>query len=44
MWKTTNYGMSWENISEGYEAGCTDYLTKPIDKHELLEKMRDLLV
>ena len=33
-----------ENISEGYEAGCTDYLTKPIDKHELLEKMRDLLV
>lgn len=32
-----------ENVTEGYEAGCNDYVTKPIDKNELAEKMRDLL-
>lgn len=32
-----------ESISEGYEAGCNDYVTKPIDKHELTQKMKDLL-
>ena len=32
-----------ESISEGYRAGCSDYVTKPIDKHELTEKMKSLL-
>ena len=32
-----------DKIAEGYEAGCNDYLTKPIDKVQLLTKMRDLL-
>lgn len=32
-----------EKIAEGYEAGCNDYLTKPIDKVQLVAKMQDLL-
>lgn len=32
-----------DKVAEGYEAGCNDYLTKPIDKVQLLTKMRDLL-
>ena len=32
-----------ENLAEGYAAGCNDYMTKPIDKHELAQKMQDLL-
>ena len=32
-----------DKIAEGYEAGCNDYLTKPIDKVQLLAKMKDLL-
>jgi CheY-like chemotaxis protein len=30
-------------VSEGYEVGCNDYVTKPIDKNELVRKMEDLL-
>ena len=32
-----------ESVSDGYEAGCNDYVTKPIDKSELAKKMKDLL-
>ena len=32
-----------ENVEKGYEAGCNDYVTKPIDKAELLAKVSDLL-
>jgi DNA-binding response OmpR family regulator len=30
------------NIETGYECGCNDYVTKPIDKVELLEKIENL--
>lgn len=30
-----------ENVETGYEAGCTDYVTKPVDGVELLAKVRD---
>ena len=30
-----------ENIEAGYEHGCTDYVTKPINGAELLAKVRD---
>jgi DNA-binding response OmpR family regulator len=32
-----------ENIQKGHEAGCTDYLTKPINGPEFLSKLRDHL-
>jgi CheY-like chemotaxis protein len=32
-----------ESIAGGFAAGCTHYLTKPIDKIELSKKVRDLL-
>ena len=32
-----------ESNSEAYEAGCSGYVTKPIDKNELAQKMKDLL-
>jgi CheY-like chemotaxis protein len=32
-----------DTIAAGYQAGCNDYVTKPIDKIELARKMRDLL-
>ena len=32
-----------ENVERGYVVGCTDYLTKPIDGAELLEKIRAYL-
>jgi DNA-binding response OmpR family regulator len=32
-----------ENVQKGYAAGCTDYLTKPIDGSEFLAKLRDHL-
>ena len=31
------------NIETGYEAGCSDYVTKPINGPELVSKVRDLL-
>jgi len=32
-----------ENIQKGYEGGCTDYITKPINSVELLAKVRNYL-
>ena len=32
-----------ENVETGFESGCTDYLTKPIDPVLLLAKVRDHL-
>jgi two-component system, OmpR family, alkaline phosphatase synthesis response regulator PhoP len=31
------------NVEQGFESGCNDYLTKPIDPAALLAKVRDLL-
>lgn len=31
------------SVQKGYEAGCTDYVNKPIDAKELLEKIKNLL-
>ena len=31
------------NVEEGFQSGCTDYVTKPIDTFELLNKLRDQL-
>ena len=31
------------NVETGYQAGCTDYVTKPIDGVELLSKLRNYL-
>jgi CheY-like chemotaxis protein len=32
-----------QNVEKGYSAGCTDYVTKPIDATELLSKLRNYL-
>jgi DNA-binding response OmpR family regulator len=32
-----------DNVEAGYESGCSDYITKPIDTLELLAKVRDHL-
>jgi CheY-like chemotaxis protein len=32
-----------DRIEAGYEAGCNDYVTKPINSLELLAKIRNLL-
>ena len=32
-----------ESVEAGYECGCNDYLTKPIDSGALLAKVRDHL-
>lgn len=32
-----------ENVEKGFESGCNDYVTKPIDSIELLTKLRDHL-
>ena len=32
-----------ENVGVGYESGCNDYLTKPIDSLELLSKIKNYL-
>ncbi|HEY7925486.1 MAG: PleD family two-component system response regulator [Burkholderiales bacterium] len=31
------------NIETGFESGCNDYVTKPINAQELLAKVRDLV-
>lgn len=31
------------NVEQGYAAGCSDYITKPIDGVELLTKVRSFL-
>jgi DNA-binding response OmpR family regulator len=30
-----------ENVETGYESGCNDYVTKPVNAQELLAKVRD---
>lgn len=32
-----------QNVEAGFESGCNDYVTKPIDALELLTKLRDQL-
>ncbi|HEX8394413.1 MAG TPA: response regulator [Longimicrobium sp.] len=32
-----------QNVQSGYESGCNDYVTKPIDSVELLAKLRSYL-
>ena len=32
-----------ERVEQAFEAGCDDFVTKPIDKIELLEKIRSFL-
>jgi DNA-binding response OmpR family regulator len=32
-----------QNVQSGYESGCNDYVTKPIDSVELLAKLRSFL-
>jgi len=32
-----------ESMEAGYESGCCDYITKPIDSTELLTKVRNIL-
>ncbi len=31
------------NVEEGYESGCNDYATKPVDGPELLRKIENLI-
>jgi len=31
------------NVMEGYENGCNEYITKPVDRAELLTKVRSYL-
>lgn len=31
------------NVEEGYESGCNDYVTKPVDGPELLRKIENLI-
>ena len=31
------------NVMEGYEGGCNEYITKPVDRTELLMKVRSYL-
>jgi CheY-like chemotaxis protein len=31
------------NIEEGYAAGCNEYITKPLSRAELAEKLRGVL-
>ena len=31
------------NVETGYESGCNDYITKPVDRAELLMKIENLI-
>jgi DNA-binding response OmpR family regulator len=31
------------NVMEGFESGCNEYITKPVDRAELLTKVRGYL-
>lgn len=31
------------NVETGFQAGCNDYVTKPLNKQELIEKVRNYL-
>jgi two-component system, OmpR family, alkaline phosphatase synthesis response regulator PhoP len=31
------------HVMEGYESGCNEYITKPVDRAELLTKVRSYL-
>jgi len=31
------------NVEQGYESGCNDYVTKPVNSSELLSKVRNIL-
>ena len=31
------------NMEQGYECGCNDYVTKPVNSSELLSKVRNIL-
>ena len=33
----------YEKVKEAFEAGCDDYITKPIDRNELITKANDLM-
>ena len=33
----------YERVKEAFAAGCDDYVTKPIDKNELISKLHDLM-
>lgn len=32
-----------DNVMEGFESGCNEYITKPVDRAELLTKVRSYL-
>jgi DNA-binding response OmpR family regulator len=32
-----------ENVEAGYASGCNDYVTKPVNAKELMEKVESLI-
>jgi CheY-like chemotaxis protein len=32
-----------QTVEQGYESGCNDYVTKPVNSSELLSKIRNIL-